>query len=296
MTPTAANMNLLFSGFSAAYNKAFDGAPSRFREVAMVAPSSAREETYAWLGALAPMREWVGDRVVHRLRLHGYTVVNKKWEQTISVPRTDVEDDRIGVYAPMFEVMGRQAAMQPDELVFGLLGRGFAERCHDGQYFFDADHPVGMGGAPASVSNVQAGGGPAWFLLDCGQPVKPLIFQERIRPQFTALTDPADEPVFWRDEYVYGARARNNAGFGLWQCAFASKAPLDAAGYAAARAAMQEFRSDAGKPLGIMPTHLVVPPALESAALRLLNAAQVAGTTNEWAGTAKIVVTPYLAA
>ena len=30
------------------------------------------------------------------------------------------------------------------------------------------------------------------------------------------------------DEHVYGVRARVNAGLGLWQMAYASKAPLTA--------------------------------------------------------------------
>ena len=37
------------------------------------------------------------------------------------------------------------------------------------------------------------------------------------------------------DEHVYGVRARVNGGLGLWQMAYASKAPLTAVNYAAAR-------------------------------------------------------------
>ncbi len=112
--------------------------------------------------------------------------------------------------------------------------------------------------------------------------------------------------MFMRDEYLYGVRARVNAGYGLWQMAFASKADLTPANYEAARAAMQAFKGDEGRSLRIKPTHLVVPNALEGAARRLLNngtrveTVTVNGTdtavsvANEWAGTAELIATSYL--
>jgi phage major head subunit gpT-like protein len=94
---------------------------------------------------------------------------------------------------------------------------------------------------------------------------------------------------------MYGVRARVNAGFGLWQLAFGSKDTLNAANYAAARAAMMDFRSDGGKVLGITPSVLVVPPALEEAAMRLVNSEfGTGGESNPWKGTAKVIVTPYV--
>jgi len=97
------------------------------------------------------------------------------------------------------------------------------------------------------------------------------------------------------DEYLYGLRARVNAGFGLWQLGFGSKDTLNAANYAAARAAMMDFRADGGRILGVNPTTLVVPPSLEDAALTLLNTENNdGGGSNPWKGTAELVVTPFL--
>jgi len=61
-----------------------------------------------------------------------------------------------------------------------------------------------------------------WFLLDTRQPVRPLIYQERIPPQFDSVTDPASESVFRNDTFLFGARSRDNMGYGLWQCGFGS--------------------------------------------------------------------------
>ncbi|MGC5328891.1 Mu-like prophage major head subunit gpT family protein [Brevibacillus sp. SYSU BS000544] len=62
----------------------------------------------------------------------------------------------------------------------------------------------------------------AWFLLDTSKPVKPIIFQERKKPNFDALDQPTDENVFMKKQYIYGVDSRDNAGYGLWQLAYGS--------------------------------------------------------------------------
>ena len=300
------SLKTLFDGFSAAFNKGFDGAESHYGEIAVTVPSTASETTYGWLGQFPKLREWIGDRVVKNLMAHSYAVVNRKFENTISVPRTSIEDDQFGVFGPMFQEMGKATAEHPDELIFSLLAQGFASPCYDGRSFFDTDHPIkDADGEATSVSNVQAGSGPAWFLLDTSRAVKPMLWQTRIPYAFTKLDADNDENVFWKDEYVYGVRGRANAGFGLWQLAYASKADLNATNYEAARKAMMELKGDEGRPLGIRPNVLVAPPALEGSAMRLLNNGTRIETvgvddvpvavTNEWAGTAKPIITPWLA-
>ncbi len=288
------NLDGLSRGFNTAFNKGLAGAKTYWSSVSMKVPSSTRENTYAWLADLPGIRKWIGDRIVHDLSVHGYTIVNDPYEETVSVKRTDIEDDQYGVYGPIFEKLGYDAARHPDELIFSLLANGFGRYAYDGQYFFDTDHPVKVGGVEVSVSNMQAGAGAPWYLLDCRQPIKPLIYQERLPFEFSQLTDPTDQPVFFKDRYLYGIRGRSSAGFGLWQLAFGSKATLDTANYEAARTAMANFKNDAGKPLGVMPTHLVVPPSLEGAGRRILKSLNPDGGTNEWAESAELIVTPYL--
>ena len=76
---------------------------------------------------------------------------------------------------------------------------------------------------------------------------------------------------------------------------FVQQSPLDATNYAAARAAMMNFRSDTGRILGIKPNVLVVPPSLEAAALALVNTEYgSAGASNPWKGTADLIVTPFV--
>lgn len=125
--------------------------------------------------------------------------------------------------------------------------------------------------------------------------MRPLVYQERRPFNFTAMTDENSPNVFMRREYLYGVSGRCNAGFGLWQLAYASKQALTAANYAAARVAMQGLRGENGRLLGIRPTTLVVPTSLEQAALRLIrNQLAEAGESNEWHQSAELIITPWL--
>ena len=285
-------LDALFTGLNAAFNLAFSETESHLEKLAMIAPSLSKEEEYCWLGAFPGMKEWIGQREVNNPEAFNYTIKNRTFESTFSVPREDIEDDRIGLFKPISVQFGELAKTHPDELLFGLLKDGFSKPCYDGQYFFDSDHQVNG----TSVSNVQAGSGPAWFLLDTTRQIKPLIFQKRRDYKFTSLNKDSDPNVFMNNEYIYGVDARVNAGYGLWQFAFGSKADLSAENYAVARAAMRSMKSASGRPLLINPNVLIVSPELEDTARKLLVAQQdAAGASNIYAGTAELIVTGWLA-
>jgi phage major head subunit gpT-like protein len=196
----------------------------------------------------------------------------------------------------MMTDMGRAAAAHPDELVFSLLKDGFSTNCYDGQYFFDTDHPVlDAAGAETSVSNVQAGTSAPWMLLDTSRAIKPLIFQERKKPEFVAKDNPDDDNVFDRAEFKYGTDSRGNVGFGFWQQAFGSKADLTDANLKAAYTAMTSQKGDFGRPLGIIPNLLVVGPTNKFVADELLKAQMKAnGATNTLQGLVEAIVVPWL--
>lgn len=297
MIVNGANLRNLYVGFKTHFQNAFDAAVSQYSQVAMTVTSTTKEEDYGWLGQFPGMREWVGDRVVHGIAAHGYTVKNKPWELTVGVPRTNIEDDNIGIYAPMMQEMGRATKVHPDEIVFPMLPAGFTSPCYDKQYFFDTDHPViDQDGNVISVANTDGGSGTPWFLADLSRAIKPVIFQERKKPNFVAKDAETDDNVFNRAEYLYGVDCRDNVGYGLWQLIWGSKQTLDAAHYKTARESMLGMKGDFGRPLGIRPTHLVVPPSLEGQALEILNAERnAAGATNVYKGTAQLLVCPWLA-
>jgi phage major head subunit gpT-like protein len=299
MIITSAALSALRTGFSTAFKKGLGQTSSQYALVSTTITSSTKEQRYGWLGKIPNVREWIGARVVQNLSESDYSIREKKWELTIGVDRDDIETDNLGIYGPLFEDMGQSTGAKWDQLVFGLLKAGFTTACYDGQYFFDTDHPVlDEDGKVISVANTDAipGDGPAWFLLDVSRPLKPMILQKRKDFNFVAKDKDTDDNVFGLNEYVYGADARANVGFGFWQFAYGSKGPLTPETYAAARAALSGMKGDYGRPLGIRPGLLVVPPQLESAGLKIVNSELGdGGKTNEWKGTAKVEVVPWLA-
>ena len=292
---TLAGLN---TSFNTIFNNALGGVQVTWPKVAMQVPSTTRENDYRWLAKLQGMREWLGDRVINNVAKDGYKVTNRKFENTVSVDRDDIEDDQIGIYNPLVMDLGQTAAEHPDFLVWELLKAGFTTECYDGQYFFDTDHPViDADGAEASVSNFAGGAGAAWYLLDTTRAIKPLIFQSRRAAQLTSKTNLDDDNVFMRGQFLWGVDMRCAAGFGLWQLAYASKQTLNSTNYFAARAAMMEMKGDHGRQLRLKPTLLVVPPSLEKSALEVLKAERdAAGATNVAMGTATAHVEQLLAA
>jgi len=296
MQITTPSLQAIRAGFKASFKGGLDQAISQYARIATVVPSTTGEETYGWLGKMPNMREWVGERHVHGISEHGYTLKNKDFELTMGVSKNSIKDDKLGIYAPMFEEMGRSTKAHPDQLVFNLLKDGFTSACYDGQNFFDTDHPVlDAEGNDITVANTDGGAGTPWFLLATNRALKPIIYQEREKPQFVALDDPSNPAVFNNKEFMYGVEGRSNVGFGYWQMAWGSKQTLDAAHYETARASISGMKGDYGRPLGIVPNLLVVPPALEGAANRLMKNDQISGSDNEWKGTAEVIVVPWLA-
>ena len=291
MIVNSAALQSIFKGFKTLFNEAFTGTKPTYEKVATVVPSSAKSEEYGWLGAFPRLRKWVGDRVINSLAAHGYTIKNESWEATVEVNREDIEDDAYGVYTPMIKELGRSAATHADEIVFGLLAKGFTEPCYDGQYFFDTDHkdedgpvqsnkgtkvlsatsystaraqmmslldakstPLGImpnllvvppqleeaarkilyaeqiDGTTNTLKNTAellvapwlAANPTAWFLFDTSRAIKPLIFQQRKKPEFVSMDASNDQNVFMKKQYIYGVDCRDNAGFGLWQMAYGS--------------------------------------------------------------------------
>lgn len=300
MIVNSANLRTLFVGFRTEYQNGFSGVQPTWNRIATTVASSTKYNTYGWLAELPDIRKWVGDRVINSLSTSDYTLKNEDYEFTMSVDKNDLDDDNLGIFTPIVRTIGEKAAKFGDGLVWPFLNSGFTTRCYDGQPFFHTDHPVlNKQGDEVSVSNVQAGSGPAWFLLDCSNYIKPVVFQSRKPFEFQRLDADTDEVVFRTRHYLYGLHGRCNVGFSFWQLAFASKAPLTAENYAVLRTAMESQRGDYGKPLGVKAQLLVYPPTLEADARRLLVADTVAedgvAITNIWKGTAEPVKAQWLA-
>lgn len=296
MDLTPVNLQALFRAYKTNFQQGFaslgtDGA--LFEQVCTVVPSSTSVEVYPFLKGLPRLREWVGDRVVHSLESGDFSIKNRKFELTEGVSRDAIEDDTYGLYAPVYQEFGRSSREHPNELMVETLTSN--PKCYDGRALFGSHVVLNDKGREANVSNDMGGSGAAWYVMDLTRVIKPVVFQKRRDYDFKALTDLNSERVFMTDQFLFGVDARANAGPGLWQLIVRSNEPFNAETYAAARARLQELKGDHGRPLALRHSHTMVPNGYEGAALRVLNNAQAAnGATNEWAGTSKLILNPWL--
>ena len=288
---------LLEDGLKTVFFEALDATVGDYERLTTIVGSESDEETYPWLGAVPNMREFKDERMPLGLLEHSYSIRNKTWESSIAVERSAIEDDKYGQIKLRVTSLAREAKRHMDELIFSLLGNGFAGMCYDGQNFFDTDHTSGESGTQSNkgtaslsadalqtaittmmkykddrgkflgvvpdllvvppdlqwtamellestywpeasaneknANNVLKGkldllvspyltDTSDWFVFCTKGVIKPVILQSRMPIEFAAL-EADSESGFMRDQYIYGVRARYNAGYGLWQMAYGSQ-------------------------------------------------------------------------
>ena len=265
-----ANLEALRTGFKTNFQAGIALAAPVSGPLVTEISSSTKIETYGFLGDLPVFRKWVGEKRIKSIEEKSYQLINDDFETTLGIHKTKIEDDNLGLYAPIVSGWGQDAGDLKDLLVFQALSEGHTRACFDGQNFFDDEHPVG----DAKKSNVSGdGSNAAWFLVDLSKPLKPILHQTRKTPSFAMVTDPEDSHVFKTGEYLMGGEARGAAGYTLWQLAHRCTGALNAANYEAAKTAMVQLTNDEGEPLGLKPTHVVFGPS-NTAAAKTLFAAQ----------------------
>ena len=289
----------LSDSLSTQFNIQFGAAETQWAGFCSDVTSMGFSQGYPRLDELPGVREWIGSRTIHEVSSQAFEITNKQFEGTIRIGRKDIVFDRYGIYGPVAQMLGGRAAELPDLLAFGLLAAGESFKAYDGNSFFGTHANYTQGGAAAQFINLQepTGGdvaGPAWYLMDVRQPLKPLIKQTAEPFHLRAMTDLESYNVFMKDEFVWGVDGMMNVGLAYFQTILKSYAPLTPAYYQAARdILMSQHRVD-GVPYGIKPNVLYHPPSLTAAARTLLISELVNLTSNPWKGTATPIESQWL--
>lgn len=296
---TQAQLDMLKTTLKAGFNRGLGMTEPHWKKIAGYIKSDSRSNTYAWLSQFPAFREWIGSRLHKVLSEKAYVVNNRKFEATIDVERTDIDDGILGHYTTIAEGQGQAAMDLQNDIIFQALLDGFSSQCYDGQFFFDTDHPTYANedgtGAVTLVSNMQAGTGAPWVMLCTKRAPKPLYLQEREVVEFEGQTTVATSQVFDQDKYSFGGRWRGEAAYGFWQCAFGSKATLNSSNFNAAYDAMMNVKGDGQRKLGIVADTLVVGPSNRVAAEAILEKQLInGGDTNTDYKRLALVVTPWL--
>lgn len=144
----ATDLHNVLKGFKTVFNKAFQETPTLAPKLAMRVDSSNRSEDYRWLSAFPSLAEWRDEqRRTSSAQMNDFTISNKDFQTTIKVKRNDIEDDTIGVYAPLFAQLGAAARQHPDQLIFESLKNGFDQRGYDDVNFFSDNHKISGSGS-----------------------------------------------------------------------------------------------------------------------------------------------------
>jgi phage major head subunit gpT-like protein len=144
----------LRTNFSALFQRGYDRGKPFFGELCTTVPSTTRSNTYGFLARVPKMRKWVGPRVAHNLSEKAAVIINDPYELTVEVDRDDIEDDNLGIYAPLMEEMGQSVACHPDDLLKTALQSGTTLEGFDGVAFYSALHVLGNQAAQSNNHNL----------------------------------------------------------------------------------------------------------------------------------------------
>jgi phage major head subunit gpT-like protein len=135
------NVEAIFKGYSILFAQEYQGGGDPlWPQIAKKVTSTSIAEEHDFLNSFPKMRELLGQAVVQNLRASKFIITNREWESTIELPERDVRTDRMGLYAPRAEMMGRSARQHPDELIAQLLKDGFTTGLdYTGTAFFSAN-------------------------------------------------------------------------------------------------------------------------------------------------------------
>lgn len=151
MDPTPQNLQVFFTGLHTKYEEGYLGQEIFAPQIAMFVPSDTELETYGWMDRIPQMHEWLGSRTVNNAALRSRSVVNKDWEDTLSIPRNKFMDDKLGLYAPIAQALGEAAKKLDDQQLITMIQSnpiGF-----DGVAFFATTHLTNIDDAGSTAQS-----------------------------------------------------------------------------------------------------------------------------------------------
>ena len=147
---SGAKFAIFFTTLNTMIGEAYSATPSVFQEFTATIPTETEIHTDGWTGMLDQMRPWVGSRVAKEPAPQTYSVAVIPFEQTVTLDRFHLDDDKFGIYYRTLPDMARQAKRWPDYQMRNLLegaypwGAGSYQLGLDGLTNFNTAHPVDL--------------------------------------------------------------------------------------------------------------------------------------------------------
>lgn len=165
MLITPANLQIVFTTIGTQYKDAFTAEVLTYPKVCTTYPVSSENWINVWIPMTDKLREWDGARIVRTPAPQTYFVPIKPFEATYGVDKFKVLDDTWGVYTPVVQRLGQQAAKWPDYQLRDLLQNqgawtGAFQNGTDGLTGFNTAHLVDFYDASkGTYCNDYTGGG-----------------------------------------------------------------------------------------------------------------------------------------
>ena len=135
------NLNCMFLGFQNNFKQGFERVPDTWQKFAAPVSSGSSANIYPFIEHFGGMKEWIGDRQINNVSAKKIEVVNRDFEDTVSISRNDIEDDQYGIYGTLIAQMGYNAGkIWQDLAVAALLSDG---DWIDGENFFSSSRLYG---------------------------------------------------------------------------------------------------------------------------------------------------------
>lgn len=200
--------------FELAYQPTAEPAP--WERFVQTVPSSARIEHYTWMSPSPGLAKYQKHRRYGKIDAVRYSVENSEFDAGFEVLLRDIKDDQTGGYLLKPKELAARAKLFPGRWCIKHLAAGASRACFDGSNFFADSHTIGTGDnnltATGSANSDSVGYKIA--ALYTGGPLKPLLWQQRMAPDFqtTAGTPQSAEAKVVR----YWIDMEGEAAYGYW--------------------------------------------------------------------------------
>lgn len=197
------------------FERTFDpiAKPLAYERYTEIIPSTARIESYNWMSPTPGIKEFKGHREYATIHNLPYRVENREWDAAFQVPLRDIRDDQTGGYRYKARELGVRARIFPSRLVAKLLNANGA--CFDGSNFFADSHNLGTGDNNLAFDG-SANDGKTYTLIALfhGGPLKPVLYQNRMGPEFRSTE--GENAAAEAKMAKYWVDMEGEAAFGYW--------------------------------------------------------------------------------
>lgn len=149
------NLEMMRIAMNLKFKAGIESYTPRYTELAMVEGDIAHDSIeFPYIEQFDGMREWLGDRQFKNLSSKKIRVIEKAFEQSVSIPRRAIETDNWSIYGATASRMGESREKLWDYLVIQAMANPAA--WFDGKAFYAADRKYGSGKKAGVINNTAA--------------------------------------------------------------------------------------------------------------------------------------------